>query len=72
MIKKTFNKALKDWMALPSDIKRKILDNVWCSQCRKSVTICDYKANLESEVVVLRGFCSVCGHKVARVLEGCA
>ncbi len=62
--------ALKIWMALPADVRSKILSNVWCGQCMTAVTICDYSAVLDGGVVVLRGFCSACRHKVARVLEG--
>lgn len=63
--------ALKIWMDLPVCDRRKILSNVWCPDCRTAVTICDYSAKLDGGVVVLRGFCGICGHKVARVLEGC-
>jgi len=63
--------ALKIWMELPADIRSKILSNVWCGQCMTAVTICDYSAGFDGGVVVLRGFCGTCGHKVARVLEGC-
>jgi len=65
------NEALKIWMGLPVDIRNKILRNVWCGQCRTAVTMCDYNAEFDGGVAVLRGFCSTCGHKVARVLEGC-
>ncbi len=64
-------KALKIWQALPAETKRAVLGNVWCSECRTSVTICDYSAHLNGNAVVLQGFCAVCGHKVARVVEGC-
>ena len=63
--------ALKIWMELPADIRSKLLSNVWCGQCRTAVTICDYSTEFDGGVVVLRGFCGTCGHKVARVLEGC-
>jgi len=63
--------ALKIWLNLPADVRDKILKNVWCGQCRTAVTICDYSADLDEGVVVLHGFCAACGHKVARVLEGC-
>lgn len=62
--------ALKIWMELPADIRSKILSNVWCGQCMTAVTICDYSTDFDGGVVVLRGFCGTCGHKVARVLEG--
>lgn len=70
MTEKISNEGLKIWMALPIGARRKILSAVWCPQCTASVTMCDYSAALEGGVVVLRGFCSVCGHKTARVLEG--
>src|SRR3989338_6479582 len=65
-------KALRLWMELPSDIRNKILSNVWCPGCRTAVAICDYSADIDGGVVVLRGFCGTCGHKVARVLEDCS
>ena len=68
----TTKEALEIWMDLPADVRSKILSNVWCGQCATSVTMCDYNASLDRGVVVLRGFCSVCGHKIARVLEGCS
>ncbi len=63
--------ALKIWMEMPADIRSRILSNVWCGQCMTAATICDYSTDFDSGVLVLRGFCGVCGHKVARVLEGC-
>lgn len=60
--------ALKLWMSLPADTRRLLLSNVWCGECRKSVTIVDYHAELRG-VVVLQGFCGTCGHKVARVID---
>ena len=63
--------ALKLWQAVSAETKRVILGNVWCSECRTSVTICDYSAHLKGDAVVLQGFCAGCGHKVARVVEGC-
>ncbi len=48
------DEALKLWQAVPSDIRRMLLSNVWCGECRKSVTIVDYHAELNG-VVVLQG-----------------
>ena len=63
--------ALKLWMSLPADTRRLLLSKVWCGECRKSVTIVDYHAELKG-VVVLKGFCGTCGHKVARVIDDLA
>ena len=71
MTEKTSNEALRIWMVLSLDVRRKILSNVWCGQCRTAVTMCDYSVTIKNGVVVLNGFCSTCGHKVARALEGC-
>ena len=65
------NEALKLWMGLPADIRRMLLSNVWCVECRKAVTIVDYHAQLHG-VVVLQGFCGTCGHKVAQVIDNLA
>lgn len=65
------DEALKLWQTVPSDIRRMLLSNVWCGECRKSVTIVDYHAELNG-VVVLKGFCGTCGHKVARVIDDLA
>ena len=67
----TTKEALKIWLDLPAGVRGKILRNVWCPDCRGAATICDYSTEFDGGVVVLRGFCSTCGHKVARVLEGC-
>lgn len=71
MAEKAFNKEPKGWVTLPDDIKRMILDNAYCTQCRKAVTISNYSVISEGRDAVLSGFCSVCGHKVARVAEDC-
>ncbi len=65
------DEALKLWQTVPLDIRRMLLSNVWCGECRKSVTIVDYHAELNG-VVVLQGFCGTCGHKVARVIDDLA
>lgn len=64
--------ALKRWTAIPDDKRRMLLDNVWCSGCATSVTICDFTAEVAGRDLVLKGFCGTCGHKVARVIEGAA
>jgi len=67
----TSNEALKMLLDLPADVRSKLLNNVWCPYCMHAVTICDYSSEFDRGVMVLRGFCSTCGHKIARVFEGC-
>ena len=69
-MRKPSKEALALWQALPAETRRMILGNIWCGQCSKVVTLSDYSVELHGEVV-LKGFCGVCGHKVARVVEGC-
>jgi hypothetical protein len=32
-------KAAEIWASIPAEAKKRFLSNVWCSQCRRSVTI---------------------------------
>lgn len=58
------------WESIPLNIRRKILDSVWCGNCLKGVPIIDYEAKMqESKDVLLKGYCSNCGHSVARIIE---
>ncbi|MEI8012017.1 MAG: hypothetical protein WCI27_05995 [Candidatus Omnitrophota bacterium] len=68
MVSEPSNEALKLWQTVPADIRQMLLSNVFCGQCRGSVTMVDYHAELHG-VVVLQGFCGTCGHKVARVID---
>jgi hypothetical protein len=31
--------ALKLWIGLPADTRQMLLNNVWCGECQKAVTI---------------------------------
>ena len=68
MTNESSKQAMDLWQTLPTDIRHILLSNVYCGECRKSVTIVDYHAELAG-VVVLHGFCGTCGHKVARVID---
>lgn len=61
--------AQKFWLSLPEDLRRMILANVRCSACRDVVTIKDYVVCKEDDFIVIRGPCSKCGRKCARVVE---
>ena len=62
-------KAKKIWEAIPGIIQFKILNNVWCVQCRKESSIGNLNGKIESGMLVLRGTCTTCGGDVARVIE---
>ena len=52
------------------EFQEKILDNVFCSHCRDSVRIVDYSGSVVSGDLLLKGNCAICGHQVARLVEG--
>ena len=62
-------KAKKIWEAIPGIIQFKILNNVWCVQCRKESSIGNLSGKMESGMLVLSGTCTTCGGDVARVIE---
>lgn len=61
--------AEKKWLAIPKEIRDKLLHNVWCSKCRTSVEVIDYVIKEEKFGIVLEGNCNNCGHSVARVVD---
>jgi len=62
--------AAKIWEEIPVEFQEKILDNVFCSHCRDSVKIVDYSGSVVSGDLLLKGHCEICGHEVARLVEG--
>jgi hypothetical protein len=62
-------KARKIWQAIPADIRLKILNNVWCAQCKEMTGIGKASGKVESGMLVLRGICNRCSGEVARVIE---
>ncbi len=62
--------ASKLWSAIPTDAKKKILANVFCAHCRGAVSIVKVTGTVKGDDLVLNGSCAVCGHDVARHIEG--
>ncbi len=62
-------KAKKIWEAIASDIRIRLLNNVWCRHCGKMSSIGNMSGKVESGMLVLRGSCTKCGSNVARVIE---
>jgi hypothetical protein len=60
----------KIWAVIPVEFQEKILDKVFCSQCRDSVRIVDYSGSVVSGDLLLKGKCAICGQKLARLVEG--
>lgn len=67
---KNVNVAYNRWRNLSEDMRRKVLETVYCGNCRGATEIVDYKQEVSKGLLVLRGKCKKCGFEVARVLEG--
>ena len=61
--------AKKIWESIPGNIRLKLLNNVWCTQCGDMTGIGNVCGKVESGMLVLRGVCTRCGGEVARVIE---
>lgn len=61
--------AQRIWERIPQPIQRKLLDNVWCSACRKVTTMVQYSGQVKEGDLLLTGLCVTCGKEVARLLE---
>ena len=61
--------AMKLWSAVPSDIKRQLLSNVWCGTCGHAVTIKNFTGAVKSGDLLLVGKCAECHGDVARLIE---
>lgn len=62
--------ARQRWESIPPEIRKKLLDNVWCVNCCSTVKITNFNGTLEGVNLVLRGECANCHGSVARVIEG--
>jgi len=61
--------AAKLWAAIPSDIKKLLLANVWCGKCSNEVTITNFTGVVKAGDLLLVGKCSDCRGDVARLIE---
>ena len=61
--------AAKLWDAVPADLRKKLLSNVWCGKCRHEVTITNFTGAVKGGDLLLVGKCAVCHEDVARLIE---
>ena len=57
-------------VAIPADIRQRLLANVWCGQCRHAVRIMSFTGSIRGDDLLLAGKCAECQGDVARVIEG--
>ena len=60
--------ALKKWKAIPKEMQKRIIENVYCGNC-KVTTITNYSITEDEFGIVLKGECKKCGKEVSRVIE---
>lgn len=63
------DKALAVWESLDRTAQKLIVQNVWCGQCCKTVTITAFSGHLDDGDLALEGKCANCGGEVARLVE---
>lgn len=61
--------AKRSWDKIPAEFKMKILNNVWCGECRTSVNIDAKKMSIDEGMLVIEGVCMTCKGPVCRVVE---
>jgi hypothetical protein len=61
--------AARRWKRIRPWAQEKIINNVFCGRCIKSVPIVLEKAEMTGRSLVLRGTCKNCGAEVCRVVE---
>jgi hypothetical protein len=61
--------AAKLWRAIPTEVRKRLLANVWCGNCGEAVIIKNYTGAVKAGNLLLVGECSVCHGDVARVIE---
>ena len=62
--------ALKRWESIPSDLRHRLLRDVWCPHCTKQVGITSFTGRMERGDLILSGQCTQCKGAVARLIEG--
>ena len=61
--------AAKLWRSIPAEARKSLLSNVWCVDCRHSVTITNFTGVVKGGDLLLVGLCSACRRDVARLIE---
>jgi hypothetical protein len=61
--------AAKVWWSISSDMRKRLLANVWCVTCRDEVIITNFSGVIRKGDLLLVGKCAQCHGDVARVIE---
>lgn len=62
--------AMRKWNGIPEDIRKKLLQNVYCRSCGVTTIAPDYTITQKKGLgIFLNGKCVKCGQNVCRVIE---
>ncbi|MFG6495725.1 hypothetical protein P8610_10230 [Fictibacillus sp. UD] len=61
--------ANKKWLSIPKEIRSRLKNNVYCSNCKDAVEIKNFTVEDDDFGIVLKGKCQQCGQEVARLIE---
>jgi hypothetical protein len=62
--------ALRKWNSIPEDIRKKLLQNVYCGSCGVTTITLGYTITEKKNLgILLNGKCMKCGHEVCRTIE---
>lgn len=61
--------AKKLWEQIPSDVRVRLLNNVYCVSCKGTTGIAQVRAVVEKGDLILHGRCTRCDGEVARLIE---
>jgi len=62
--------AHRRWEQLSADTQHLVLTHGWCTQCGQAQRMDLIGGAIIVDDLVLTGICTICGHRMARLLEG--
>jgi hypothetical protein len=62
--------AIRKWNSIPEDIRKRLLQNVYCGNCGVTTIAPGYTITQQKRLgILLNGKCAKCGQDVCRVIE---
>lgn len=62
--------ARRRWDHISTDVRQRLLANVWCGNCGRATTITNFRGTIKNGDLLLLGKCTECRGDVARVIDG--
>lgn len=62
-------KAKTLWETVPTELRLKILNNVWCSSCEKAININTEKMSVKKGLLHIEGKCMNCGEPASHIVD---